>query len=99
MSRRKRYTRNLGRRRVAPIDCDRTTEWVRFEHALDGYGLFTYVPTDEEDDWQDLLDETGRAHLAELRAWFNEHLGAPALGAHARERFWFRSESADAVDR
>ena len=44
MSRRKRYTRNLGRSLPEPLPVRTTAEWVRFEHAREPYGVFCYLP-------------------------------------------------------
>ena len=49
MSRRKRFTRNLGRKLGAPLPQRTTNEWVRFEHASEPFGVFSY--------------QIGRAHV------------------------------------
>jgi hypothetical protein len=41
---RKRYTRNLGRELPSPLPVRTTTEWVRFEHEREPYGVFSYLP-------------------------------------------------------
>ena len=43
MSRRKRYTRNLGRRLPEPLPVRTTAEWVRFEHRDEPWGVFCFL--------------------------------------------------------
>jgi hypothetical protein len=92
MSRRKRYTRNLGRKLKSPLPVRTTVEWVRFEHAREPYGVFSYLR-----DAATLLSAEARAELKTIGDWFNEHLGAPDEAT--LERFWFRSEAADHVEK
>jgi hypothetical protein len=86
MSRRKRYTRNFGRVLKEPLPVRATTEWVRFEHEREPYGIFSY---------RTLVRERLRgSELAEFEAlvdWFFTHLDAPEEAT--QERFWFRGEA------
>lgn len=86
MSRRKRYTRNLGRDVREPLPVRTTTEWIRFEHAHEPYGIFSYTT---------LLRERLRgrelAEVEELLDWLYTNLDAPQEVRH--ERFWFRGEA------
>ena len=43
MSRRQRFTRNLGRKLGAPLPVRTTAQWIRFEHAHEPYGIFSYL--------------------------------------------------------
>jgi RNA polymerase-binding transcription factor DksA len=90
MSRRKRFTRNLGRKLSAPLPRRTTTEWVRFEHANEPYGLFSYL-----EDAFELLNDADRKSLLALRDWFNEHLDAPDKLSEGR--FWFCAEAEDHI--
>ena len=92
MSRSKRFTRNLGRKLPAPKPVRTTIEWVRFEHAHEPYGVFSYLR-----DAESSLPEGGREQLDSLRDWFYEHLGAP--DAATLERFWFRAEAVEHIER
>ena len=86
MSRRKRYTRNFGRDLKEPLPVRTTTEWIRFEHAREPYGLFSYTTA--------MRERLRGSELAEFDAlvdWFFTHLDAPAEATH--ERFWFRAEA------
>jgi hypothetical protein len=108
--RNKRYTRNLGRRDVEPQPQRRAdAKYIRFEHASERFGVFSYV--------RDARKEVGkeaRAELDALIAWFNEHLNAPSrmvpfrpVGRRAhRYRWtettaicWFREEASEHVIR
>ena len=90
MSRRKRYTRNLGRRLESPLPVRTTVEWIRFEHECEPYGLFSYI-----NDAKSVLAAEHLRQLNELLIWFSEHLHAPDL--LSIERFWFRAEAATHV--
>jgi len=90
MSRRKRFTRNLGRTIPTPLPARTTRTWVRFEHAREPYGLFSYVS-----DAVELLSDGERQSLLALRDWFNEHLDAPE--ELTTERFWFCEEAREHV--
>jgi hypothetical protein len=92
MSRRKRYTRNLGRELSSPLPVRATIEWVRFEHEHEPYGVFSCIP-----DTDRALLAKARTELDALRAWFREHLGAPDEAT--MERFWFRAEAADHIEK
>jgi hypothetical protein len=90
MSRRKRFTRNLGRKLRSPLPVRTTVEWVRFEHESEPFGVFSYLS-----DACDLVSEEGRQELRAIRDWFNERLDAPGL--LTIERFWFRAEAHEYV--
>ena|SRR5947209_2780998 len=92
MSRRKRYTRNLGRKLKSPLPIRTTVEWIRFEHEKEPYGIFSYVTEARE-----LVAAELRGELDALRDWFAAHLDAPDL--LTIERFWFRSEAKEYVVR
>jgi len=62
--------------------------WIRFEHEREPYGVFSYLR-----DAAAVLPAAEHAELEELRAWFNEHLGAPEKATN--ERFWFRAEAGE----
>jgi hypothetical protein len=92
MSRRKRYTRNFGRTLRSPAPVRTTVEWIRFEHEREPYGVFSYLR-----DAKDASSPSGRAEIAQLSRWFNDELGAPANAT--MERFWFRAEAREYVDK
>jgi hypothetical protein len=94
MSRRLRFTRNLGRKLPAPLPVRATAEWVRFEHEHEPYGVFCYISEAEE-----LLSAPERNELLSLRAWFNEHLAAPRGLDLRQERFWFCGEASDNLEK
>jgi len=88
VSRRKHYTRNLGRTVPAPLSARTTVEWIRYEHEHEPYGVFSYLK-----DAAAVLPAAEHAELTALRDWFNQHLGAPE--AATEERFWFRAEAGE----
>jgi hypothetical protein len=90
MSRRKRFTRNLGRTVTSPLPMRTTVEWVRFEHEREPYGLFCYLKEARE-----ALSPEVRDEMAALSSWFEEHLKAPDL--LTIERCWFRMEAEEYV--
>lgn len=92
MSRRKRYTRNLGRKPRSPLPARTTAEWVRFEHEREPFGVFSYLPEAEG-----ALSGVARAEMQTLRSWFREQLGAPDEAT--MERFWFRAEAAEHIEK
>ena len=92
MSRRKRYTRNLGRELPSPLPVRTTTEWVRFEHEHEPYGVFSYLS-----DAAAALPAKASAELGELSEWFREQLGAPDEAT--MERCWFRAEAAEHIEK
>ena len=92
MSRRKRFTRNLGRELAFPLPIRTTSEWVRFEHEHEPYGAFSYIS-----DAESLLTTEGLNELHALRGWFNEHLDAPDV--LTKERFWFCAEALHYVEK
>lgn len=112
MSRRSRFTRNLGRRVVAPLPARALVGYVRFEHAEhdDACGPFTHARTG-------LARLTGddRVALRALLDWFDEHLEAPVrmvpfryvgerrARRQRRDRFvahcWFRDDATEHVSR
>ena len=65
MSRRKKFTRNLGRELGTPLPVRTTSEWVRFEHEHEPYGAFSYIS-----DAEALLATDGLNELNALRADF-----------------------------
>jgi hypothetical protein len=91
VSRRKRYTRNLGRTLKAPAPVRTTVEWIRFEHRHEPYGVFSYLSEAHE-----ALPADKRARLNALSRWFENHLDAPDL--LTIERFWFRAEASAWVE-
>lgn len=92
MSRRKRYTRNLGRKLPSPQPVWETVEWVRFENAHEPFGVFRYVTRA-----QHRLSPGRRAKAEALCRWFNENLGSPE--DPTEERFWFRAEALEHVQK
>jgi hypothetical protein len=93
VSRRKRYTRNLGRRLRVPLP--RSEEWVRFEHELEGFGVFSYLSDARRRGSTRLA-----ARIDRLRAWFNLWLDAPSDDVRIdNEKFWFRAEAAEHLER
>ena len=92
MSRRKRYTRNLGRALPQPLPSRATSTWLRFEHEVEPYGVFSYVK-----DAKERLDGVHRNEVDEICAWFAQHLDAPRL--LERARFWFKAEATEHVVR
>ncbi len=93
MSRRKRYTRNLGRTLPSPQPVRTTEEWVRFENAHEPFGVFTYVSRAER------RSSAGRRAKSErLCRWFVENLVSPEDEVDlTEERFWFRAEAIEHI--
>ena len=95
MSRRKRTTRNLGRTLPSPQPVRTTEEWVRFENAHEPFGVFSYLSRAER-----RLSPGRLANAEALYRWFREKLGAPEEeGALTDERFWFRAEAREHVEK
>src|SRR5438093_10199442 len=94
MSRRKRFTRNLGRTLGAPLPPRMTIEWVRFEHEHEHepFGVFWYLP----EAMSRLCPKDGE-RAEDLRKWFHQNLDAPDDAT--LERFWFRSEAIEHIER
>jgi hypothetical protein len=92
MPRSKRFTRNLGRTLKTPIPVRTTVEWVRFEHEHEPYGVFSYVSSALRG-----LRQKRRQEVEDLRRWFNDNLGAPKDAD--LERFWFRSEAVEHIEK
>ena len=92
MSRRKKFTRDMGGRLASPLPVRTTSEWVRFEHENEPYGAFSYIS-----DAEALLADDGLKELHAIRGWFNEHLDAP--DDLTRERFWFCAEATQYVEK
>jgi hypothetical protein len=92
MSRRQRFTRNLGRQLKSPLPIRTTVEWIRFEHEREPYGVFSYLQ-----DAREVLGAELRDELNTLYGWFVDHLDAPNL--LTIERCWFRIEAAEYVAR
>lgn len=90
MSRRKRFTRNLGRKLPSPLAVRTTVEWVRFEHEHEPFGIFRYL-----DEATEVLAHDDAVELERLCDWFTEHLDAPDL--MTVERFWFCAEALEHV--
>lgn len=90
VSRRKRYTRNLGRTLESPTPVRVTVEWVRFEHEDEPFGVFSYLRTAEE-----VLSEQARDEIERLRSWFCDRLDAPDMSAI--ERCWFKAEASEHI--
>lgn len=88
----KRYTRNLGRTLKSPLPVRTTAEWVRFEHEREPYGVFSYL-----EDAMAALPPTARKELKALRLWFLDQLDAPDEATI--ERFWFRAEAAEHIEK
>lgn len=111
MSRRARYTRNLGRRLPAPLPAhDPDEEWIRFEHAHEPYGLFSYGSLARP-----ALEPARRRRLEELYEWFDRELDLPSRmhafrfvgrrtgskwrAKDASARCWFRASATEHVER
>jgi len=92
MPRRKRFTRNLCRKLKTLLPVRTTMEWVRFEHEREPYGVFQYVSRAVSG-----LPPEKRKKAETLRRWFDDNLGAP--GDAALERFWFRSEAVEHIEK
>jgi hypothetical protein len=92
MSRRKRYTRNLGRKMKTPLPVRTTAEWVRFEHEREPYGLFSYLS-----DAKKGLGTGLRAEVDSICEWFDDNLDAPDIAT--LERFWFKAEAREFIER
>jgi len=69
-----------------------TTEWVRFEHRDEPYGVFSYLS-----DARAALAPAQAEELNALLAWFVEHLDAPDDAD--LERFWFLGEAVEHIER
>jgi hypothetical protein len=67
-----------------------TVEWIRFEHEIQPYGVFSYLA-----DAREQLDDGDAAELERLRAWFCDHLEAPDV--QDAERFWFKADATEHV--
>jgi len=92
MSRRKRYTRNLGRTLKSPLPVRTTEEWVRFEHEREPYGVFSYLSEAKKG-----LGSGLRAEVDSIREWFDDNLDAPDIAT--LERFWFKAEAREYIER
>jgi hypothetical protein len=94
MSRRKRFTRNLGRTLPAPKALRTTRCWLRFEHQDEPYGVFSY-----RREARQRLSEGERAEMDDLMVWICERLDAPEEDWLDQERFWFRAEASDVISK
>jgi hypothetical protein len=108
MSRRKKYTRNLGRARAERVPIRGAgTKYIRFSHRDEPYGVFSYLR-----DAKPRLSDSDREELKALREWFQTHLEEPDCfvpirvrrGRAAREGeptavCWFRSSATEHVNR
>ena len=106
MSRRKRFTRNLGRER--PLSVPRQgsgSRYVRFGHEHEPYGVFSYAS-----DARSRLDDLERDELDGLLAWFRTHLAEPRSMVPTNEVAacdeegpravcWFRASAREHIDR
>jgi hypothetical protein len=92
LSRRQRYTRNLGRAKKAPLPVRTTETWIRFEHALESDGFFSYL-----DEAREGLSVAEREELDALFRWFCENLDTPRR--FDLERYWFCAEAVEHVSR
>ena len=88
----KRFRRNLGRKLPSPKPIRTTIEWVRFEHAREPFGVFSYIRSALPG-----LSRRRRERLEILRKWFNDNLGAPTQAT--LERFWFRAEAQECIEK
>jgi hypothetical protein len=77
MSRRLRFTRNIGRRVPAPTPQRERLRYVRFEHATETIRGVTYGPFSYVDEARDLLIGGDRAELDDVMQWFNDNLEEP----------------------
>jgi hypothetical protein len=96
MSRRKRYTRNLGRSPAERVPTrGRGSRYVRFAHAADPYGVFSYAK-----DARPSLAALDCDELDHLLQWFADHLDEPesmvpvrAASDDDRAVCWFRASA------
>jgi hypothetical protein len=77
MSRRLRFTRNVGRHLSAPTPQREELRYVRFEHATETIGGVTYGPFSYLDEARGLLLGSDRAELDDLTQWFTDNLEEP----------------------
>jgi hypothetical protein len=104
VSRRKRYTRNLGRERPATVPRQGTgSRYVRFVHEHEPYGVFSHF-----DVARVRLGEPERTELDELLGWFRAHLDLPTSlvpvheptaegGEGPRAVCWFRASASEHI--
>jgi hypothetical protein len=77
MSRRLRFTRNLGRRLPTPTPAREPLRYVRFEHARERIGGQAFGPFSYLDDARAVLSDEDADALERVVAWFAEHLDEP----------------------
>jgi hypothetical protein len=108
VSRRKKYTRNLGRSSVERVPTRGAgARYIRFAHRDEPYGVFSYLG-----DAKPRLSDSDREELNALREWFQGHLEEPDCfvpirvrrGKAAREGeptavCWFHASAAEHVNR
>jgi hypothetical protein len=108
VSRRKKYTRNLGRARIERVPTRGTGAcYVRFAHADEPFGVFSYLG-----EARPALSDPDRAELKALRDWFAAHLDEPDCFVPGRPRCgrashvgeptavcWFRATATEHVSR
>jgi hypothetical protein len=108
VSRRKKYTRNLGRARAERVPVRGAgARYMRFAHKDEPFGVFSYLG-----DARPWLSETDRDELNALRKWFQAHLEEPDCfvpirvrrGSVAREGeptavCWFHASATEHVTR
>jgi len=108
VSRRKKYTRNLGRARTERVPTRGAgSKYIRFAHRDEPYGVFSYLR-----DAKPRLSDSDREELKAHREWFQGHLEEPDCFVPPRPRrgkaerhgeptavCWFRSTAREHVDR
>jgi len=82
-----------------PLPARTTVEWVRFEHEAEPYGVFSYL-----EDARKLLSPGECDEIDCIMKWFNDKLTAPGEAERRRswtdrERFWFRAEATEHLQR
>lgn len=114
MSRRLRFTRNLGRRLPEPKPARQELGYVRFEHVSEIVDGLTFGPFSYIDDARGTLRGEDRAALDAVTQWFRDNLEEPErmvpfryVGTRRarRERreamaqCWFREDAHVHIDR
>jgi hypothetical protein len=85
MSRRHRFTRNLGRRVPAATPQREELRYVRFENATEIIRGVTYGPFSYVADARNILIGCDRAELDDVMQWFNDNLEEPERMVPFRE--------------
>jgi hypothetical protein len=108
VSRRKKYTRNLGRVRAERVPTRGTgARYIRFAHADEPFGVFSYLR-----EARPRLSDPDRDELKMLREWFQAHLEEPDCFVPVRPHrgrasrvgeptavCWFRASATEHVSR